>query len=166
MPSGSFRCKGASIPPGKAGSCDLCRHVVETDSIKSPWDGRTLKINRRVTCTTPNIVYCIRCTLHEGAWIIGSSVSMPERWRNYRKDFISKSSERCGLSKHAAERDHPNIVKRQPIPFLEVILLDAVDKNDRDQLLCREVFWQTNVGTLKFGLNERKDFITVAKRSK
>ena len=59
--------------------------------------------------------------------------------------------------------EHPNIIRNQPVPFLQVILLESV--SDESKLLEREVFWQTNFGTLSdiktkefLPLNDRKDF--------
>ena len=54
--------------------------------------------------------------------------------------------------------------ERQPIQCLRVIFLDTLGPNvTQDQLIAREVWWQTNVGTLFFGLNSRSDFNRVAK---
>ena len=89
---------------------------------------------------------------------------MPDRWRKYRSDFLKKNGTTCGLSKHAAQQQHPPIIRAQHIPCLKVILLDtAGPKATPNQLLTKEVWWQTNIGTLYFGLNNRQDFNRVAK---
>ena len=56
---------------------------------------------------------------------------------------------------------HPEILPRKPIEYLKVILLETLGKTATEaQLINREVWWQSNVGTLFFGLNKRKDFRT------
>ena len=100
------------------------------------------------------------------AFYIGSTKCMTERWPNHRSDFRLKNSCKCGLSKHAATHNHPEILLRQAVPFLKVVFLESV-KNDSD-LLKREVYWQLNFGTLSntktqnfIPLNDRKDFNAV-----
>jgi hypothetical protein len=164
---GSFPCRGALIAPNRTGSCDLCKHVELTKYFVSPWDKRTWTIRKHLTCRIKNLIYMIICHHEEHdkyAWIIGSTVNMPDRWRLYRTDFKNKNSITCGLSKHASRHTHPQVIRAQPIQCLRVIFLDTLGPNvTQDQLIAREVWWQTNVGTLFFGLNSRLDFNRVAK---
>ena len=44
--------------------CDTCRHSKETTVLVSPWDGRHWPIKQNLTCTTPNTVYVVMCTVH------------------------------------------------------------------------------------------------------
>ena len=89
---------------------------------------------------------------------------MPNRWRKYRTDFKNKNSTTCGMSKHASQHTHPPVARAQPITCLKVVLLDSLGPNaSPDKLIAKEVWWQTNIGTLFFGLNNRTDFNRVAK---
>ena len=167
LEAGSFPCPGSQLAPNTTGSCDLCKHIEPTKYFISPWDNRRWTIRKHLMCGTKNVVYLIICK-HENhdkyAWIIGSSVRMPDRWRKYRSDFKYKNSTTCGLSKHASQHHHPPVIRAQPINCLKVIFLDTVGPNaSTDKLIAKEVWWQTNVGTLFFGLNNRQDFNRVAK---
>ena len=167
LDAGSFPCPGSQLAPNTTGSCDLCKHIEPTKYFISPWDNRRWTIRKHLMCSTKNVVYLIICK-HENhdkyAWIIGSSVRKPDRWRKYRSDFKYKNSTTCGLSKHASQYHHPPVIRAQPINCLKVIFLDTVGPNaSTDKLIAKEVWWQTNVGTLFFGLNNRQDFNRVAK---
>ena len=105
-----------------------------------------------MTGKSTNVVYLCICNHddHNNGWYIGSAKNICERWRNQRTDFINKNVTKCGFSRHAE--------LRSPIPFIKMTLLESlgVDATEQ-QLIRREVWWQTNVGTLFFGLNKRKD---------
>ena len=164
---GSFPCLGSQLAPNTVGSCDLCKHIQQTKSVVSPWDNRSWTIRKHLTCSTKNVIYLIICN-HDNhdryAWIIGSTINMPARWRKYRSDFKNKNSITCGLSNDASQKEHPPVARAQSIPCLQVILLDTAGPNaSTNQLIAKEVWWQTNIGTLFFGLNNRMDFNRVAK---
>ena len=163
LENGCFPCAGAMKIPGATGACDLCKHIKTTHSFISPYDNRKWNIRQHLTCSTPNLIYLIicKCNNHESyAWYIGSTNNILDRWRNHRKDFKSRRYASCGLSRHAVE-PHPEILPRKPIEYLKVILLETLGKTATEaQLINREVWWQSNVGTLFFGLNKRKDFRT------
>ena len=110
------------------------------------------------------MISCKHLNHDKYAWIIGSTGNMPDRWRKYRSDFKCKNSTTCGLSKHASQHQHPPVIRAQTIRCLKVVLLDTAGPNATpNKLLEKEVWWQTNIGTLFFGLNNRKDFNRVAK---
>ena len=162
LEAGSFPCNGADIDPCKKGACDLCKHVEITKEFKSPWDGRRWKIRKHLKCSTPNLIYLFicKCKNHEeDAWYIGSATDMRKRWRNHRSDFLNKRITKCGFAQHSS-KPHPEVQKYQPLPFISVVFLEAVRKEEN--LLEREIWWQCNVGTIFFGLNKRKDTRSVA----
>ena len=161
LEAGSFPCSGANISPCHKGAYDLCKHVPSTRKFTSPWDGRNWNLRRNVTCTSPNIIYLIICNCanhSDTAWYIGSAVDMKKRWRNHKSDFLANKISKCGFSHHASE-SHPEVPKYQPLPYIQVIFLESVGKET--QLLARETWWQTNIGTIFFGLNKRRDTRTI-----
>ena len=48
--------------------------------------------------------------------------------------------------------------------YPEILPIDTV--NSQKNLLKEEVWWQENVGVLRFGLNKRKDLATVSRNRK
>lgn len=139
----------------KAKRCDTCAHAVETKRIKSPWDGRTWKINKHLTCTTKNIVYIIICKIHpDVAWYIGSCKDLKARWRNHKSDTKRKQTQKCTVAQHCAHSSHD---LQGNLDFLQIIPIDSVQ--NEDTLLRREVYFISNIGTLFFGLNTRNDLI-------
>jgi hypothetical protein len=163
---GSYPCEGKDVLPCRKGACDLCKHIQPTRSIKSPWDQRSWKIRGHHTCEEKNLVYLIFCTHSDhkdSSWYVGSAKDMRARWRNHRSDFIGKKSTKSGLANHSTLA-HPEVAKSQPIPYLNVVLLESVEKEE--DLLRRELWWQNNIGTLFIGLNKRKDTRTVSMQKK
>ena len=159
---GSFPCDGANIAPCTKGACDLCKHVTPTRKFTSPWDKRKWNIRRNVTCTSPNVIYLIVCHCkghEETSWYVGSAVDMRNRWRNHKSDFLARRVTKCGFSQHSLEA-HPEVPKFNPLPYIQVIFLESL--RNEDQLLEREIWWQTNIGTIFFGLNKRKDTRSIA----
>ena len=182
--SGCFPCKGKEVKPCGRGACDLCKHVEITYEIVSPYDNRKWKIKRHLTCTTPNLIYLMICThcddkqlvnmAGKRPWYVGSTAGdergeegMGNRWRNHRADIVNKKWEKCTFTQHFRDHAHPQINKRNPIPFIKVIFLDSCKPNaTKDDLLYKEVWWQSNIGTLFFGLNERNDLMTVERNKR
>jgi len=162
---GSFPCAGANIPPCAKGSCSLCKQISPTKEILSPYDSRKWKIRQNLTCSSPNMIYLIICNHADHdtfAWYIGSTMDMKKRWANHRSDFLNHRLNKCRLAGHAVH-PHPSVEKHQPIPFLKIILLESLSgKPTEGRLLERELFWQTNIGTLFFGLNKRTDTRSVS----
>ena len=108
------------------------------------------------------LVICNEDDHRDYAWYIGSAVDMKKRWANHRTDFINKKLSKCKLAGHSIY-PHPTVGKFQPIPYLEVILLESLgEKGDDKRLMARELWWQTNIGTLFFGLNKRNDTRSVS----
>lgn len=163
--AGSFPCEGAKLAPNKTGACDLCKHIKVTKDVKSPYDSRNWKIRQHLTCASKNVIYLIICNHSDhqsNAWYIGSAVEMKSRWRNHRSDFVNKKTNKSGLAGHSC-LPHPSVAKSKPIEFFEIILLESLGDNVTEKrLLYREMWWQSNIGTLFFGLNKRKDSRSVS----
>ena len=165
---GCFPCTGANIAPCKKGACDLCKHIQIVKMIKSPYDSRTWKIRQNLTCSSPNLIYLIICNEDDHrdyAWYVGSAGDMKIRWRNHKSDFLLGKCSKSGLAGHSIH-PHPRSEKFKPIQYLQVILLESVGEKATDKkLLDRELWWQTNIGTLFFGLNKRNDTRSVVLQS-
>ena len=72
--------------------------------------------------------------------------------------FYSKKRKKCGFAQHS-EEPHPVVQKTTPLPFISVIFLESVKMEAR--LFEREQWWQSNLQTIFFGLNKRKDIRTI-----
>lgn len=139
--------------------CDACKHAQNTNELVSPWDGRRWKIYGHLTCTTPNVIYVIKCSLHPDQWYVGSTVNLKARWANHKSDVNQSKNSKCMVAHHVNTCPHP---KDSEVPFLSICPIEAVKGGD-GQLLRRELFWQANLGSLFMGLNRRKDFNSCVK---
>jgi hypothetical protein len=128
--------------------CDTCAHAVPTTSFVSPWDGRRWNIRQHLTCTSKNVVYVLKCTVHPDEWYIGSTMDLKKRWANHKSDIKLKKGKKCSTAQHVMDKAHPN---DPTLPFIQIFAVEAV--TNPDDLLRRETWWMTNVGTLYQGLN-------------
>jgi len=141
---GFYRCKN---------KCDTCAHAEDITFFVSPWDGRTWHIRQHITCTTENVIYVLKCKLHPQELYIGSTKNLKRRWANHKSDIKLNKCKKCKVVQHVVEKQHP---KDSECSFLQIFPVEAV--KDPTHLLRRELWWQTNVGTLITGLNTRNDF--------
>ena len=131
--------------------CDTCRHSMEMQFIKSPWDGRKWTIKQHLTCETPNVVYVVICEIHN-VWYVGSTVNIKARWRNHKSDAKLKKAKKCGVAEHVTKVAHPD---DPDFSFLRIIPIEAVVR--QESLLNREIYWTCNLGTIFKGMNSRSD---------
>lgn len=138
--------------------CDTCNHSREMSNFSSPWDGRKWTIRQNITCTTPNVIYIVTCDHHKEFLYCGSTTNVKLRWANHKSDAKLKRVTKCKVATHCNEKGHP--VDPQFL-FLNIIPIEHVRNPKR--LLERELYWQANLGTLRLGSNERKDFHSIVK---
>uniref|UniRef100_UPI003AF6EDD9 GIY-YIG nuclease family protein n=1 Tax=Thiolapillus sp. TaxID=2017437 RepID=UPI003AF6EDD9 len=139
--------------------CDTCRHSKETTVLVSPWDGRHWPIKQHLTCTTPNTVYVVMCTVHND-WYVGSTTDLKARWRNHKSDTKLRKATKCGVADHVTRFPHPDDPQ---LDFLTIVAVEAV--REKRNLIVRENYWMCNLGTIFKGMNSRKDLNTVISSS-
>ena len=139
--------------------CDTCAHSLDIQQFTSPWDGRTWKIRKTLTCTTKCVIYVIRCTIHRDAWYVGSSTNLKFRWAGHKSDVKLGKTQKCQVAQHMNSAKHPQTSDLHQ--FLEVFAVDTV--KDEKQLGARETWWIANIGTIFRGLNVRMDLPTTQK---
>ena len=79
--------------------CDSCTNFgKETTSIKCHATGKIYKIRNKITCNTPNVIYCAQCLkcLKQG---IGSTTKWKPRLRNYKAHIKGKINT-CNIVDH------------------------------------------------------------------
>jgi len=136
--------------------CDTCAHSEEICNFQSKWDGRRWYIRKHLTCSTPNVVYVIKCTLHPDSVYVGSTKNLKTRWANHKSDCKLNKVQKSSVANHVHCVSHP------PDPnfaFLKIFAIDCVHAEHR--LLEKEIWWQCNLGSIFVGLNIRKDFNTM-----
>ena len=136
--------------------CDTCRHSNPMKRFTSPWDGRTWPIKSHLTCTTPNMVYILTCSLHPNMWYVGSTTKLKARWAGHKSDCNLGLTTKCVVAKHVNALPHP---QDRNLSFLSIFPIESV-KEERS-LLEREIYWQCNTGSVFTGLNVRTDFKTL-----
>ena len=96
------------------------------------WDQRKWKIWGHLTCSTPNVVYLIRCKLHKNACYVGSTKNFKLRWANHKSDVKLKRVNKCSVAHHVHVMDHPNDIT---FSCLQIFAIEAV--SDETCLLSR-----------------------------
>ena len=144
--------------PCSSKRCDACDHSVEITDFSSEWDQRKWKVRGHLTCSTPNVVYLIRCKLHKNACYVGSTKNFKLRWANHKSDVKLKRVNKCSVAHHVHAMDHPNDFT---FSYLQIFTIEVV--SDETCLLRRETWWQCNFGIISKGLNVRKDIQSIMK---
>ena len=129
--------------------CDMCKHSANRKFIQSCWDRRKWYISQHITCTSNNLIYIVECNIHSDFMYVGSTINIKKRWANHKSDSKNKKINKCYVSKHFSELNHPDTSCFSITP-IEIV-------NNISNLPRRELFWQANLGTFYSGGNERKD---------
>ena len=124
----------------------------------SLWDKREWRIKDNLSCTTPNVIYIVKCELHPEFLYVGSTTSLKSRWANHKSDSKRGKSNKCWVAHHVNNCQHPT---NNDLSFLKIIPIEHV--RNESLLLMRETYWQANLGTFFTGGNVRKDLHKVSK---
>ena len=127
----------------QAGTLQQVNHVM------SRYDGTRHNINRRIDCSTPNIVYYILCDCGNVADYVGSTKDMKRRWSKHKYDIRNSNWTACGLTSHFGRHHRGDM--EEAIGNLKVTLVDSVE--EIKNLKRKEDNWMSNLGTLFVGLN-------------
>ena len=73
---GTFKCARAR--------CKTCSFIRNVEKISGP--KRFIKITDHFTCTSPNVIYCITCTLCKKFWIGETGRRQGDRFREHLRD--------------------------------------------------------------------------------
>ena len=117
--------------PCSSKRCDTCDHSVEITDFSSEWDQRKWKVRGHLTCSTPNVVYLIRCKLHKNACYVGSTKNLRLRWANHKSDAKLKRVNKCSVAHHVHATDHPNDIT---FSYLQIFAIEAVS----DEIILSE----------------------------
>lgn len=139
-------------------ACDTCAHSLKIHGFSSPWDGRKWTIRKHLTCTTPNVIYIIRCIGHEEGVYIGSTQNLKLRWANHKSDIKLNKTNKCTLAQHMCTK-HAKVDTSDLHKDIQIFAIDST--KSAESLLKAETWWQANVGTVFSGLNVRKDLNTM-----
>lgn len=142
--------------PCSAKRCDTCTHSCEIDSFISPWDQRKWNIRKRLTCTSPRVIYLLRCKIHPEAWYVGSALNLKTRWANHKSDVKLKKNHKCRVAMHMNNEPHP---PGDLHTYMEIFAIDAA--HSEATLGTQETWWMCNIGTIFVGLNSRKDLNSI-----
>ena len=111
--------------------CDTCDNPVEITDFSSEWDQRKWKVRGHLTCSTPNVVYLIRCKFHKNACYVGSTKNLKLRWANHKLDVKLKRVNKCSVAHHVHAMDHPNDIT---VSYLQIFAIEAVS----DEIILSE----------------------------
>ena len=139
--------------PCKKSRCEICKHIVSTDSFKSTTTQRTYFIRPPdLKCSSENGVYLFTCKTCSKQYT-GSTEDFRPRFNNYRcahRNFLKrKKVKQESFNAHFAEADHNGEED------WEVRLIDQTD--NVEDLRKKESFWQHELEIFQpNGLNERE----------
>ena len=139
--------------PCKKPRCEICKHMVSTNSFKSTTTQRTYFIRpENLKCSSENVVYLFTCKTCSKQYT-GSTEDFRPRFNNYRcahRNFLKrKKVKQESFNAHFAEVNHNGE------DDWEVRLIDQTD--NVEELRKRESFWQHELDTFQpNGLNERE----------
>ena len=160
-PAGGRGCFPCNAPS----SCILheAGTLQRVSSIQSSYDGVVHRISKHLECTTPNLVYHIRCVCVSGASYVGSTVDMKRRWTKHKYDIRNDNWTSCVLARHFGH--YHRLDRDTHISKLEVTLVDSCqEEKDLKKLEDR---WICNLGTLfgGGGLNKRNEVLSHRRRN-
>ena len=161
LPAGGRGCFPCNAP--RACTLHQSGALQNVTSIESSYDGVVHKIYKHLDCTTPNLVYHIRCLCVAGASYVGSTVNMKARWTKHKWDIRNAKWTACGLTRHFGQCHRQDLEVH--ISRLEVTLLDSCE--EEKDLKRLEDKWMCNMGTLFLGggLNSRNEVINNRRRN-
>ena len=127
--------------------------------IQSRYDGVWHRINKRITCATPNVIYYILCPCNNPLDYIGSTKNMKDRWSKHKRDIRTGHWQACGLTRHFGV--HHTGDMEMAISQLKVTLVDHWVGDFQDNGLKKiEDKWMVNIGTLFVGGNTRNEVLS------
>ena len=109
-------------------SDQIHQHLVTTNTVISPWDNRPRKITKKLNCSSPNLVYYLKCTdCPAGPGVtphyVGSSVRFKGRWSSHKNDMIKGVGKDCGFCEHWARHHKADLsdISKIQIYFLSIV---------------------------------------------
>ena len=139
--------------PYKKTRCEICEHIISTDSFKSATTQRAYFIRPPdLRCSSKNVLYLFTCKTYSKKYT-GSSEDFRPRFNNNRcahRNFLRKKKvKQESFNAHIAEANHNGEED------WEVRFIDQTDTVE--DLRKREFFWQHELETFQpNGLNERE----------
>ena len=130
-------------------NCSLCKQSSFGNSFTSPALPRwKFKIQKQLDCRTKNVIYCIKCTTCNLAYV-GKSKEVKKRWANHKSHATHRRTT-CELANHMIS-GHPG---ENPDQHLTIMLLDsAISTDELDRL---ESSWMYRLATFHpYGLNKK-----------
>jgi predicted GIY-YIG superfamily endonuclease len=137
----------------------------QVTAITSRRDGQVWQLQRRTTCSTPNVIYHILCPCSVPRDYVGSTTDGKRRWSKHKTDCRKGYWDNCGLTKHF--QHHHQADMEAAISNLKITLVDhLVGPYREERLLQLEKDWILNLGTFgPTGLNTRNQLLTGQRRN-
>ena len=137
----------------------------QVSTITNRGDGRVWRITKRITCSTRNLVYHIRCPCTTPRDYVGSAQDFKRRFSKHKSDCRMGRWENCGVTRHFQQFHQGNM--EEAINSLKVTLVDYVmGAFSEEKLLQLEKNWILKLGTFgPLGLNTRNELVTNNRRN-
>ena len=144
---------GGGCEPCGARRCQIHQNLVTANRVISPWDNRPKKIYKHLNCSTPNLVYYLKCGQCPCPGIphyTGSTVDFKARWRSHKSDMTRLAGRCCNFCEHWS-RHHsgaPNDLGGVQIFFLDSVEDPGPKAEGYPKLRQLESKWMVDLGSL------------------
>lgn len=144
LPDGNYRC----------GHCAQCHFTEKTKTFKHPRSGKTFYVKGKITCSTNNVIYLLKCPCGL-AYVGKTSRPLKTRISEHRSNIRNKDTKSPVAIHFTDKRHNVSTLKYQGI---EQVKLSNRGGDINSALLKREAFWIYTLDTLApRGLNEDFD---------
>ena len=144
---------------------DICKNFLITDSkFRCTVTGKTYFLKGNLSCDSCNAIYLITCFNCREQYV-GSAINFKQRFRIHKSD-IKTNKDRCGTARHFNNKYcGPN----SNHAYLKIQIIEQVFNNNQfsieDLLWEREKYWQAQLFTNLYGMNNINDLYSINRKS-
>ena len=145
--------------------CGICKNFLITDSkFRCTVTGKTHFLKGNLSCDSCNASYLITCFNCREQYV-GSAINFKQRFRIHKSD-IKTNKDRCGTARHFNNKCcGPN----SNHAYLKIQIIEQVFNNNQfsieDLLWEREKYWQAQLFTNLYGMNNINDLYSINRKS-
>ncbi|XP_040071557.1 uncharacterized protein LOC120844035, partial [Ixodes scapularis] len=142
--SRTTRAQSSGCSPCGKPKCNVCPHMVTTDTARSTKSNFSMKIHGDLRCCSPYVVYLLDCQVCKMQYVGQTMRALNERFNNHRSHSTKVPS--LPLSKHLTQPNHS-------FDKLSVTLLQSAFKSNLEREL-KEVHLIYKFDAVKYGIKE------------
>jgi len=118
--------------------CTCCKSILEKNTFTSTVTKQTYTIETNMNCNSSNIIYLITCTHCKLQYVGQTNRKLKDRLNDHKSNTRTNKQTAIGIHFRTASHD---------ITHLQIIPIEQIEQNNRDQILIREQFWMNTLQT-------------------